>query len=109
MSGEIFAYVPRWWKENSVASAPAFFYRTAEEWKQAPAADLQSFQEQVQSRRPFATVLLTSYAVGSRTMLVAHYESANEACHQVWSVQPDGSLAGVYRSPVESTDFAKAA
>jgi hypothetical protein len=34
-------------------------------------------------------------------MLVAHYESASETCHRIWSVESGRKLRTIYNAPVE--------
>ena len=108
-STEIFGQIESRWAKGSIPSTPAFFYRTAYQWECAKVDDLESFYRQTHESKPYATVLLTSYTLAGKTMLVAHYESPTEACHRIWSPDATGSLRQVYSSPVESTEFAKAA
>ena len=86
-------------------TAPMFFCRAADAWEQVAADDLESFYRHVHKGRFQATVILTPYSVGERSMLVAHYESASESAHRIWSVGTDGHLKPLYESPVESRRY----
>ena len=102
-SKEIFLKIRSLWERKGINSVPAFFTRVADHWEQAPANDLESFYRHLQLTRPAATTLLTSYTVGHRNMLVAHFESTTQTCHQVWSIAGDGTLTPIYCSPLELT------
>jgi hypothetical protein len=108
-SAEIFDRIQSTYVHGTAHAAPLFFCRTADVWEQIAATDLESFYRHVHGGRFQATVILTPYSVGQRSMLVAHFESLTEAAHRIWSVGPDGQLKPMYESPVESRRYFRSA
>ena len=100
-SSEIFARIESLWLASAISSTPAFFSHTNEIWAQVPATDLETFYRHISDADPRATTILTSYSVGGKPMLVAHYESSSETCHRVWSVESGRKLRTIYNAPVE--------
>jgi hypothetical protein len=104
-SAEMFDRIQTLYVRATAPPMPMFFCRAADAWDRVAADDLESFYRHVHGGRFQATVILTPYSVGQRSMLVAHYESPTEAAHRIWSVGPDGQLKPIYESPVESRRY----
>lgn len=102
-SREIFRTIERLWNEGTIERTPVFFSRLGQKWEQSPVGDLESFYRYVYTTHPSATTLVTSYCVGEKQLLVAHYETARQACHQVWTIGEGNQLEEVYLSPLQST------
>ena len=102
-SSEIFAGIESLWLKSGIANTPAFFSFSHDTWEQIPVTDLEAFYRHIRDANPWATTILTSYSVGGKPMLVAHYESASDTCHRVWSVESGSKLRTIYNAPVEYT------
>jgi hypothetical protein len=100
-SSEIFARIQSLWPDSDLIDTPVFFSLADETWQQVLVTDLEAFYCHIRDNCPRATTIVTSYSVGGKPMLVAHYESASETCHRVWSVESDRKLRMIYDAPVE--------
>jgi hypothetical protein len=99
-SSKIFATIQSLWLDDAITNLPAFFSLAENKWEQIAVADLEKFYQHIREACPGATAILTSYSVGTKRMLVAHYESSTDTCHRVWTIQDSGKLITVYESPV---------
>jgi hypothetical protein len=102
-SRAVFNEIRSLWKKHAIDELPAFFVLTYDQWERVHADDLEAFYESARRIGAQATALLTSYSVGDKTMLIAHYESPIDTCHQVWSIGEGNGLADAYRSPIQMT------
>jgi hypothetical protein len=99
-SSKIFATIQSLWLDDAITNLPAFFSLAENKWERIAVADLEKFYQHICEASPGATAILTSYSVGTKRMLVAHYESSTDTCHRVWTIQDSGKLITVYESPV---------
>jgi hypothetical protein len=100
-SSEIFAQIESLWPGTTIINTPVFFSLSKKAWNKVPVTDLETFYRHIRNAGPRATTILTSYSVGGKPMLVAHYESASETCHRVWSVGEGHKLHTIYSAPIE--------
>jgi hypothetical protein len=102
-SSKIFAHIQSLWLDEAIANFPAFFSFAENKWTRVAVTDLEKFYQHIGQAAPEATAILTSYSVGTKRMLVAHYESTTDTCHRVWTIQDSGKLITVYESPIGRT------
>ena len=100
-STEMFDQIEALWTDRSLSVAPAFFCRAGDAWERVAADDLETFYGYVHAGNFQATVIVTPYSVGERSLIVAHYESSNEASHRIWSLGGGQTLSRMYESPVQ--------
>jgi len=100
-SSEIFAHIESLWPDNAITDKPVFFSFSHDAWNKVPVSDLEAFYRHIRDAGPRATTILTSYSVGGKPMLVAHYESVSETCHRIWSVESGRKLRTIYSAPVD--------